>query len=58
MKNLHMFTHNNGDFGSIFVMQQCGTAPILKVDRHILDKFLSLFVIVWIGIQTVVEVNE
>ena len=38
-----LLTHKNGDFGMISVARRNWAAPILKVDRHISDRFLPLF---------------
>ena len=54
-----LFKHNNGDFGAILVTGQSCSAPISKVERHILDShFLPRFVAVWTGTRTVEEVNR
>ena len=48
----------NGDFGETSLTRR--VAPISKVERHISDGFLLLFVAVWtgLGIRTVAELNS
>ena len=42
-----LFTDKNGDFGAISVTERGCTAPIIKVDRHMSDRSLPLFVAMW-----------
>ena len=48
-----LFTHKNGDFGAISITERSCTATILRVDCHISDRFLPLFITVFLGVWTV-----
>ena len=54
----HVITHNNSDLRLDFCNGTTLHRANLEVDRHIPDKFLSLFVAMWTGIRIVAEVNE
>ena len=41
--------HKNSDFGMISVMKQSCTAPISKVECHILDRFCA---VLWYSLNT------
>ena len=43
------FTHENGDFGSIYVTERSYAAPTSKVESHISDRFCA---ILWCGVNT------
>ena len=36
------FKHNNSDFGAISVTERSCASPILKVERHISDRFCAI----------------
>ena len=36
--------HKDGDFGTVFVMERSCAGPFVKVDRHLSDRFLPLFI--------------